>query len=76
MRRFLIPFAAVALLAIGQGAQAQAFPNKPIRLVAPFSPGGALDLIARGIGQKLSEGMRQPVIVCSERPRLMASIRH
>ena len=63
MRRFLFPFAAVALLVISQGAQAQAFPNKPIRLVAPFSPGGALDLIARGIGQKLSEGMRQPVIV-------------
>jgi tripartite-type tricarboxylate transporter receptor subunit TctC len=63
MRRFLIPFAAVALLVISQGAQAQVFPNKPIRLIAPFSPGGALDLIARGIGQKLSEGMRQPVIV-------------
>ena len=63
MRRFLFPFAAVALLVISQGAQAQAFPNKPIRLVAPFSPGGALDLIARGIGQKLSEGMRQPVVV-------------
>lgn len=63
MRRFLIPFAAVALLVISQGTQAQAFPNKPIRLIAPFSPGGALDLIARGIAQKLSEGMRQPVIV-------------
>jgi tripartite-type tricarboxylate transporter receptor subunit TctC len=63
MRRFLIPIAVVALLFINQGAQAQAFPNKPIRLIAPFSPGGALDLIARGIGQKVSEGVRQPVIV-------------
>lgn len=63
MHRFLIPIAVVALLFINQGAQAQVFPNKPIRLIAPFSPGGALDLIARGIGQKVSEGVRQPVIV-------------
>jgi tripartite-type tricarboxylate transporter receptor subunit TctC len=43
MRRFVVPFAAVALLVISHGAQAQAFPNKLIRLIAPFAPGGALD---------------------------------
>ncbi|MEK7755250.1 MAG: tripartite tricarboxylate transporter substrate binding protein [Acidobacteriota bacterium] len=63
MRRFLIPFAAAALLVVSQGTQAQAFPNKPIRLVAPFAPGGALDLIARGIGEKMSVSMGQSVIV-------------
>jgi tripartite-type tricarboxylate transporter receptor subunit TctC len=63
MRRLFIPFAAVALIAFAQGTLAQTFPNKPIRLIAPFAVGGALDLIARGIGQKMSESMGQPVLV-------------
>ena len=44
-------------------AQAQGFPSKPIKLVAPFAPGGALDLIARGVAQKMSDGTGQPVVV-------------
>lgn len=63
MRRFVIPFVTVAMLALTHGAWAQAFPSKPIRLIAPFSAGGALDLIARGVGQKLAESMGQPVLV-------------
>ena len=41
----------------------QAYPNKPIRLVAPFSPGGATDVLARIVGQKINERLGQPVIV-------------
>ena len=63
MRRFVIPCATVAMLALAHGAWAQGFPTKPIRLIAPFSAGGALDLIARGVGQKLAESMGQPVLV-------------
>jgi tripartite-type tricarboxylate transporter receptor subunit TctC len=44
-------------------AQAQGFPSKPIKLVAPFPPGGEIDLVARGIGQKMSESIGQPVVV-------------
>ena len=44
-------------------AIAQGYPNKPIRLIAPFAPGGALDLIARGVGAKLTESFGQPVVV-------------
>jgi tripartite-type tricarboxylate transporter receptor subunit TctC len=47
-----------------QPAQAQAaFPGKPITLVVPASPGGAIDLAARLIGQKMTESWGQPVLV-------------
>lgn len=42
---------------------AQSFPNKPIRLVIPFAPGGVVDLTARQIGPKLSEAIGQPVLI-------------
>src|SRR3954466_9301779 len=45
------------------GAFAPEYPNKPLRLVAPFSPGGATDVLARIVGQKLNERMGQPVVV-------------
>lgn len=50
-------------LIFAPGALGQDYPNKPIRLIAPFAPGGALDLIARGVGAKLSESLGQPVVV-------------
>ena len=54
---------AVALFFSSSGTCAQSFPSKSVRLVAPFSTGGALDLIARSVGQKLSDGLGRPVIV-------------
>ena len=44
-------------------AFAQPFPNKPIRLLVGFPPGGAVDIMARTISQPLSEKIGQPVIV-------------
>jgi tripartite-type tricarboxylate transporter receptor subunit TctC len=63
MRTLKFFFTLLASLALVTGAFAQGFPNKPIRLIAPFAPGGALDLIARGVGGKLSERIGQPVVV-------------
>src|SRR5258705_1993979 len=42
---------------------AQDFPNKPIRLIVPFPAGGPNDIIARVIGQRMSELTRQPVLI-------------
>lgn len=53
----VLPFAAPAQ------AQAQAFPNKPIRILVPFAAGGPTDLMARAVGKNLSTSMGQPVII-------------
>jgi tripartite-type tricarboxylate transporter receptor subunit TctC len=57
-------FIALAASILGIGvAFAQPYPAKPIKFVVPFAPGGATDLIARAVGQKLTESMGQQVIV-------------
>jgi tripartite-type tricarboxylate transporter receptor subunit TctC len=44
-------------------AGAESYPARPIRVVVPFAPGGGLDILARLLGQKFTEGMRQPTII-------------
>ncbi len=56
-----LALAAAALVA--PLAAAQAFPSKPIKIIVPYSPGGTTDLLARLVGQKLSERLGQPVVV-------------
>ncbi len=46
-----------------QAAPAQAYPNRPIRMIVPFPPGGAADVAARTVVQALSQGLGQQVIV-------------
>jgi tripartite-type tricarboxylate transporter receptor subunit TctC len=59
--------AAAVLAAHAPGASAQAkYPNRPIRLLIPFAPGGGVDVVARVVGQKLSEDLGQPVLVESK----------
>jgi tripartite-type tricarboxylate transporter receptor subunit TctC len=56
--------AAVLFLAASAAAQAAApYPNKPIRLVVPFSPGGGNDIAARFVAQRLTEGFGQTAVV-------------
>ncbi|MGE5772222.1 MAG: Bug family tripartite tricarboxylate transporter substrate binding protein [Hyphomicrobiales bacterium] len=44
-------------------ATAQDFPNKSIRLIVPFPPGGPNDIIARVVGQRMSEILKQPIVI-------------
>jgi tripartite-type tricarboxylate transporter receptor subunit TctC len=54
-----------AILAIGAtpAAMAQAYPSKTIKILVGFAPGGAMDIVARTVGQKMSASLGQPVIV-------------
>ncbi len=52
-----------ASFAFGDSAGAQTYPARPIRWIVPFSPGGATDIVARSVAQKLSESWGQQVIV-------------
>jgi tripartite-type tricarboxylate transporter receptor subunit TctC len=58
--------AIAALVAQADGAMAQNFPSKPVRIIVPFAAGGAVDVLARLIGSKLQDAFHQPVIVESK----------
>jgi tripartite-type tricarboxylate transporter receptor subunit TctC len=54
---------ALALLAPATSALAQGYPNKPIKIIVPYTPGDGPDVIARLIGNKISERLGQPVVI-------------
>ena len=65
-RRILCATLALALAGLAGGAAAQApadYPTRPIKVIVPFAPGGATDVLARMIGQKLAESWGQQVVV-------------
>ena len=63
MKRLCLALALATLAPLAGGAGAQTYPNKPIRVIVPFVAGGAVDMLARMLGAKLSESLGQPVIV-------------
>jgi tripartite-type tricarboxylate transporter receptor subunit TctC len=60
-RRSLLAATALGFLAGAAGAQG--WPSKPITLIAPFPAGGPLDVVARGVAEQMSAGLRQTVVV-------------
>jgi len=65
-RRHLVQAIALAVAMSGGSALAQAWPSKPISLIVPFPAGGTTDVLARALGEKLSQSLGQPVIVESK----------
>ena len=63
MRSLMTLIAGLSLLAVPGAATAQDFPNKQIRLIVPFPPGGPNDIIARVVGQRMSEILKQPLVI-------------
>jgi tripartite-type tricarboxylate transporter receptor subunit TctC len=63
-RNFLyLAAGAAALPAVSRIARAQAYPTRPVRWIVPAPPGGSLDIVARLLGQRLSEHLGQPFVI-------------
>lgn len=60
---FITKWVGVVALMCSTSVMAQAYPNKPITLVIPFAAGSGTDFVARTVAQKLSERLKQPVVV-------------
>lgn len=63
MRSCAVLLVGIFSAVLGAFAQAQPFPSKPVRIVVPFPAGGTTDIVARLVGQRMSESMGQPVLV-------------
>jgi len=65
MKRTIITLAAAGALALGLAAPttAQEWPQRPIRIIVAFGPGGGTDIVGRIIGQSLQERLGQPVVI-------------
>src|SRR6476620_6161774 len=63
-RQFLhLAAGAAALPTVSRFAWAQAYPSRPVRIIVPFAPAGTTDIVARLIGQSLSERLGQPFVI-------------
>ncbi|WP_310462937.1 tripartite tricarboxylate transporter substrate binding protein BugE [Sphaerotilus sp.] len=62
-RRQILATVATALLGAPLALQAQGFPNKPVKVIVPFAPGGTTDIIARIMGEKIGPALGQTLIV-------------
>src|SRR5215213_1053899 len=63
MRIFGAVLTGLSLLLLPAAGTAQDFPTKPIKLIVPFPPGGPNDIIARVVGQRMSELCKQPIVI-------------
>src|SRR5690349_908935 len=64
MRRFVIALLAIwTSLGMSAGLRAENYPSRAIRIIVPFAPGGAVDVVARKIGQYLTDQFKQTVFI-------------
>ena len=62
-KKLLVAFFAVSSISFGVPLWAQSYPNKPVKLIVPFGPGGFTDVVARIVGQKLSSNLGQQFVI-------------
>ena len=60
MMRFIL---AVAAALLTSGLQAQSFPERPVKIIVPFTPAGSSDIVARAMADGATEALGQPVVV-------------
>lgn len=63
MKRTCVAIACILGAFAFENVNAQTYPNQPVRIVVPFAAGGAVDTVARVVGQKMSESLGQPVVI-------------
>ena len=61
--RSLVAFSVAALFAAPAAALAQAYPERPIRVIVPYAPGGGTDITTRTVAVRLAESLKSPVVV-------------
>jgi tripartite-type tricarboxylate transporter receptor subunit TctC len=59
----LLSLAAISLLALGVARADEPYPSRAVKFIVPFTPGTGIDILARTLGQKLSEEWKQPVVI-------------
>ena len=59
----IVSVVALTLAALSAGAMAQPYPNRTVKIVVPFGPGGPADVYARALGQHLSDALKQPFVI-------------
>lgn len=63
MKRRALMALSLACIAAAMPAQAASYPDKPIKLIVPYAPGGTTDILARIIGTQLGAILKQPLVV-------------
>jgi tripartite-type tricarboxylate transporter receptor subunit TctC len=63
LRLFALNLVCISLAGVGSASAADAYPVRPVRWVVPYPPGGTTDIVARIIGQRLTERLRQQIVI-------------
>ena len=73
MKRWAVTFSGFLSICLGHAALAQTYPAKPVRILVGFAPGGGTDIMARAVGAKMSESLKQQFVV-DNRPGANANL--